>query len=112
MIDQLRHRYLQLTNQTLPELARTRQFLVRFNRCFQRIVLDNLLGCCWYEVLKQSKDPAYKQLNQEQLESAIALAESIVSQPDEYLQQLNQNSLKWRGKIKNPKSSPQDLGFS
>ncbi|KAM3104851.1 hypothetical protein ACKFKH_24060 [Phormidesmis sp. 146-20] len=111
-LDHLRHRYLQLTNQTLPELAKTRQFPVKFNHCFQRIVLDNLLGCCWYEVLKQGKEPAYKQLTQKQLEGAIALAESIISQPDEYLQQLNQNSLKWRGKIKNPKSSPQDSGFS
>jgi hypothetical protein len=111
-LDQLRNRYLQLTNQMLPALANTRQFPVRFNHCFQRIVLDNLLGCCWYEVLDRGKEPAYKQLSEEQLEGAIALAESIISQPDEYLQHLNQNSLEWRGKIKNPKSSPQDSGFS
>ncbi len=111
MIDQLRSRYLQLTNQTLPELAKARRFPVKLNHCFRRIVLDNLLGCCWYEVLDRGKEPAYKQLSQEQLEGAIALAESIISQPDEYLQQLNQNSLHWRGKIKNPKSPPRDSGF-
>lgn len=93
----LQTRYLELTNQVLPELARQRQFPVKYNHCFQRIVLDNLFGCCWYEVLR-GKDPAYKQLTEAQLERAIAIAESMTSQTDEHTYQLNQNSLGWRRK--------------
>lgn len=96
---QLRNQYLELTNQILPQLARKRHFPVHYNHCFQRIILDNLFGRCWYEALDQKKNPAYKQLSVAQLEQAIALAQSIVVQPDSYLNQLNQNSLIWRGKI-------------
>jgi hypothetical protein len=97
-LNQLRNRYLELTNQVLPNLAQQRKFSVRFNHCFQRIILDNLYDRCWYEVLDRQGEPAYKQLSEEQLEKAITIAESIITQPDEYLQKLNQNSLRWRGK--------------
>lgn len=93
----LRTRYLKLTNQVLPELARQRQFPVKYNHCFQRIVLDNLFGCCWYEALDR-KDTAYKQLTEEQLERAIAIAESMIIQTNEHTHQLNRNSLRWRKK--------------
>ncbi len=95
-LNQLRSQYLELTNQVLPELARDRNFPVRYNHCFQRIILDNLFGQCWYEVLERKRIPAYQQLTEAQLETAIALANRIIAQPDSYLQQLNQNSLNWR----------------
>lgn len=95
-LNQLRKQYLELTNHVLPHLAQTRQFPVRYNHCFQRIILDNLFGCCWYDVLERKREAAYKQLTEEQLERAIALANAIITQPDSYLYQLNQNSLKWR----------------
>jgi hypothetical protein len=95
-LNQLRQQYLELTNQVLPQLALQRHFPVRHNHCFQRIILDNLLGRCWYEVLQRGKEPAYKQLTEAQLQEAIALAQAIVDQPNEYLHQLNQNSLSWR----------------
>lgn len=98
-LSQLRHRYLQLTNEVLPALAQQRQFPVKYNHCFQRIVLDNLFGCCWYEALNRKQEPAYKQLTEEQIERAIALAETIIMQPDEYLHQLNDNSLNWRKRV-------------
>ena len=69
---------------------------VRFNHCFARIVLDNLFQSCWYDHLSR-KVPAYKQLNSTQLAEAIALAESMLKKPA-IAYQLNQNSLKWRGK--------------
>lgn len=97
-LSQLRNQYLDLTNRVLPELAAARNFPVRFNHCFQRIILDNLFGRCWYEVLARTREPAYKQLTEEQLEQAIALANNLIDQPDSYLPQLNQNSLNWRGK--------------
>lgn len=97
-LTQLRNQYLELTNQVLPRLATTRDFPVRYNHCFQRIILDNLLGRCWYEVLERKQKPAYQQLTEAQLEQAIALAHQIIAQPDAYLHQLNRNSLNWRGK--------------
>jgi hypothetical protein len=97
-LSELRQQYLEITNHVLPELAASRNFPVRYNHCFQRIILDNLVGRCWYEVLKRGKEPAYKQLSEEQLEEAIALANQIIDRPDSYLQQLNLNSLTWREK--------------
>jgi hypothetical protein len=94
----LRDRYLELTNRTLPELAKQRSFPVKYNHCFQRIILDHLFGGCWYEVLDRKQGPAYKQLTIEQLQQAIAIAEMMIEQPDDYIRQLNQNSLQWRGK--------------
>ncbi|MBD1909227.1 MULTISPECIES: hypothetical protein [unclassified Leptolyngbya] len=97
-LTQLRKQYLELTNHALPQLAKSRNFPVCYNHCFQRIILDNLFGRCWYEVLDRKRNPAYKQLTEEQLEQAIALANRVIEQPDSYLQQLNRNSLNWRGK--------------
>ncbi|MER3432148.1 MAG: hypothetical protein C4288_01635 [Leptolyngbya sp. ERB_1_1] len=97
-LTQLRNQYLELTNQVLPSLATSRNFPIRDNHCFQRIILDNIFSCCWYEVLERKRVPAYRQLTEAQLETAIALANRIIAEPDSYGQQLNQNSLNWRGK--------------
>jgi hypothetical protein len=94
----LQEQYLELTNDVLPKLAISRKFPVRYNHCFQRIILDNLFGCCWYEVLERGQKPAYKQLSAEQMEEAIALARRIIDRPDSYLYELNRNSLSWRKK--------------
>lgn len=99
-LESLRQRYLELVNQVLPEQAKSRQFPVRFNHCFARIILDNLFNCCWYDVLDRKKGAAYKQLSALQLQQAIEIAEAIINNPDSYIQQLNQNSLRWRNKIK------------
>ena len=98
-IEQLRTRYLELVNRKLPNLAKQRQFPVRFNHCFARIILDNLFGCCWYEAINRNKGAAYKQLSVEQLQKAIEIAEAIINNPDSYIQELNQNSLRWRNKV-------------
>jgi hypothetical protein len=98
-IEQLRIRYLKLVNQKLPTLAKQRQFPVKFNHCFARIILDNLFGCCWYEAIDRKKGAAYKQLSVEQLQEAIKIAEAIIDRPDSYIQQLNLNSLRWRNKV-------------
>jgi hypothetical protein len=98
-LTQLRKRYLELTNHVLPSLAIDRHFPVQSNHCFQRIILDNLFGRCWYEALDRKQGPAYQQLTEAQLEQAIALANGMITQPDAYLQQLNQNSLTWRNKV-------------
>jgi hypothetical protein len=92
----LRNQYLELTNQVLPGLAASRNFPIRYNHCFQRIILDNLFDRCWYEVLERKRVPAYRQLTEEQLEKAIAIANRVITEPNTYVQQLNQNSLNWR----------------
>ena len=98
-IEQLRKKYLELVNKELPGLAKQRQFPVRFNHCFARIILDNLFDRCWYEALDRKKGAAYKQLSEEQLQKAIAIAIAIIERPDSYIQELNQNSLRWRNKL-------------
>ncbi|WP_052055872.1 hypothetical protein [Myxosarcina sp. GI1] len=98
-IEQLRAKYLWLVNEELPAQAKQREFPVRFNHCFARIILDNLFNCCWYEAIDRKQGAAYKQLSVEQLERAIEIAEVIIERPDSYVRELNQNSLRWRNKI-------------
>lgn len=94
----LRSRYLELTNQILPQLAQERKFPVRHNHCFQRIVLDNIFDCCWYDRLDRKKGAAYRQLDEAQLKQAIELAEAMITEPNEFIDRLNANSRRWRGK--------------
>lgn len=98
-LEQLRNRYLELIDRELPAQAKQRQFPVRFNHCFARIILDNLFQCCWYEAIDRKQGSAYKQLTAEQLRRGIDIAEKILDRPNTYIEQLNQNSLRWRGKL-------------
>lgn len=94
----LRDKYTDLINHQLPALARQTPMPVRFNHCFARIVLDNLFEDCWYNHLSR-KQSAYKQLSRTQLMEAIAIMQSILNHP-ERIEQLNRNSLSWRGKLR------------
>jgi hypothetical protein len=96
----LQQEYLDLINNQLPEKAKTDPMPVRLNHCFGRIVLDNLFEDCWYSHISR-KQPAYKQLSEFQLHRAIALAKSMIDDP-ETTKQLNNNSLRWRGKLSVP----------
>ena len=62
-----------------------------------RVILDNLFLDCWYNHLDR-RLRAYKQLSNQQLQEAIALAEKILREGDEALRPLNAASLRWRGK--------------
>lgn len=97
-LEQLQDRYLKLVNDELPLQAQSREFPVRLNHCFARIILDNLFERCWYEVIDRKQGAAYKQLTAEQLQQAIALSEAMIANPDTYIQKLNRNSLTWRKK--------------
>ncbi|MEM6382562.1 MAG: hypothetical protein AAF739_07810 [Pseudomonadota bacterium] len=92
-------RYLTLTRQTMPELARTtrRDWPVRDDHCFQRIVLDALFGDVWYRHLGK---PAYKHLTAGQAERAAALCDAIIEGRAD-LAALNAQSLVYRGKFRN-----------
>jgi hypothetical protein len=87
--------YSDLVNHKLPEAARRdRRYPVRFNHCFARIILDNVCGCEWYQVISK---PAYKNMTTEQLECAIALGKQYLEDPDLCVT-ANEKSLAFRGK--------------
>ena len=94
----LEARYRELVLRELPRRASAGRWVVRADHCFGRIVLDHTVGDCWYDVLDRRRGPAFIQLSDDQLRSAIALAERILLEGDPLLRRLNEQSLRWRGK--------------
>lgn len=90
----LQQRYLELMRVRLPARAAEQAWVIRFDHCFMRVVLDNLFSGQWYEHVP--KRPAYRHLTVAQLQAAIASAEAILTQGAPLLEQLNANSLAWR----------------
>lgn len=93
--DQLEAEWLHLTRETLPALASARDWPVSADHCFQRILLDNALGRCWYEAVQRR--PAYRHIDGDALTRAVALAKAVVAGEAD-LHALNARSLVWRGK--------------
>ncbi len=90
---------MHLTNEAMPGVAKEQHWPVRFNHCFQRIILDALFEDCWYNHLnRSSRTPAYRQLTEDQLTYAIAIGEEMISSP-EVVKRLNRQSLIYRGKL-------------
>ena len=90
--------YIHLTKNVMPSLALTveRNWPVREDHCFQRIVLDTICGGVWYRHIER---PAYKNLTDEQAQRAVQLCQDIIEgSADLWL--LNRQSLLWRGKLK------------
>ncbi len=94
----LQQRYLTLTRETLPSRARAEGWIVHFDHCFMRILLDHLFEDEWYGHLSR-KQVAYKQLSIKQLQAAIHMGEAILKRGNGYLRELNCQSLRWRGKV-------------
>lgn len=93
------HRYKQLLNEILPA-SFTKP--VRYNHCFNRIVLDWLFQGVWYDHLDNSKT-AISQLDTIQLQQMIERMEQWLLNPD-LLFEDNKKSLTWRkGKSINTK---------
>lgn len=93
--------YLDSINIVLPCLAKSKQWKIKYNHCFARILLDNLFKDCWYNYLDKTKT-AYKQLNKEQLIILFNIIQLILNDESKegyVLNQLNKNSLKYRGKL-------------
>ena len=69
--------YIHLTKTVLPSMARggERNWPVREDHCFQRIVLDTICGDAWYGHLDS---PAYKHLTDDQAKRAVELCQEIV----------------------------------
>ena len=69
---------------------------VRFNHCFNRIILDWLFNDCWYNHLSK-KQTAISQLSTEQLQAAIARMNEWLNDHD-LLYLDNNRSLSFRKK--------------
>ena len=87
--------WLRLTRETLPALAVARAWPVSADHCFQRILLDNALGRCWYDAV--ARRPAYRHVGEDALARAVALGEAVAAGTAD-LHDLNARSLAWRGK--------------
>ena len=90
----LETRWLTLTRETLPAAAAKRGWSVRFDHCFQRILLDNAVGGFWRDHIEP---PAYRNADDGVLGDAIQLGEDALGGRAD-MHALNAQSLKWRGK--------------
>ena len=102
----LQAEYKDLINHQLPKRARahnqshqdrSKRYPVHLNHCFGRIILDTLFNDCWYRHLNKNT-PAFRQLNQAQLQQAIQIAKRLLESPEQ-TRELNTQSLQHRGKI-------------
>lgn len=89
-------RYRELVLSELPARARAGRWVVTADHCFGRIVLDNVVGACWYAVLGRVGGPAFTRLDDEQLRRAVEIAESVLAGGDRVLRELDARSLAWR----------------
>ena len=95
---ELLKRYRALVDEELPTAARVGRWSLRLNHCFGRVLLDDAVGGCWYDHLDRKAGPAYRQLDDGQLERAVALGERLLTEGDPLLRELDARSLAWRGK--------------
>ncbi|GGD54661.1 GCN5-related N-acetyltransferase [Erythrobacter arachoides] len=89
-------RWFALTRVDLPAVAGERDWPVRLDHCFQRILLDNAIGRPWREAIAA---PAYRNAPDEVLQAAIALGEAVLAGSAD-LPALNRRSLALRGKLR------------
>ena len=101
----LETRWLALTRETLPAIARTRDWPVRHDHCFQRILLDHATGGVWYDAIRAR--PAYRHAPDAVLEHAVALGRAAVAGEAD-LAALNRRSLEWRRQAKASASRSSD----
>ena len=87
-------KYLHLTQTVLPDIARKKNWPIHNDHCFQRVVLDTVCQCSWYEKIPS---PAYKHLSYQQALAAVNLCEQIMNN-DVNLTALNAASKRYRRK--------------
>lgn len=85
--------WLELTRGTLPGLARLHVWPVRADHCFQRILLDAVVGGVWYDAV--AGRPAYRWIDAGLLARAVALGRDVAARRVD-LPSLNRQSLAWR----------------
>jgi hypothetical protein len=91
----LESEWLRLTRETLPALAPARDWPVRADHCFQRILLDNACGARWYDRIVGR--PAYRHAEDAVLRRALGLGRKVEAGTAD-MHALNRRSLEWRGK--------------
>lgn len=100
-----RARWRDLVGRRLPEAARARRdWPVRLDHCFARILLDHACGGPWRESVAP---PAHANLEPDRLAAAVTLGEAVLAGRAD-LAALNRRSLIWRGKAP-PRPFPQRL---
>ena len=92
----LEARWLHLTRVALPAIAGEREWPVRLDHCFQRILLDAACEGRWYDRIPGR--PAYRACDPAILARAVALGEAVLAGEAD-LHALNRRSLAWRGKV-------------
>ncbi|WP_108783205.1 GCN5-related N-acetyltransferase [Pontivivens insulae] len=93
--EMLEQRWLQLTREVLPEVARARGWPVHLDHCFQRVLLDHACGGVWYDTIAQR--PAYAHAPEAILRAAVETGEAAL-RGEADLPAMNRASLSWRGK--------------
>ncbi|MBB4659124.1 GCN5-related N-acetyltransferase [Parvularcula dongshanensis] len=92
--------WLDLTRRKLPAVAEARGWPIRFDHCFQRVLLDAAFGDVWYKHVEGR--PAYAHASDAALSRAVALGEAILEGRAD-LPALNRQSLAFRGKAGRPR---------
>jgi hypothetical protein len=96
----LEQRWLTLTRETLPGIAKERGWPVDADHCFQRILIDNAVRGVWYHAI--TGRPAYRHASDAVLACAVELGEAAVAGEAD-LAELNRRSLAWRRKGRTPR---------
>jgi hypothetical protein len=97
-ISELRNEYDKKVNEMLPNKAQSSDgWPIHLNHCFGRVVLDNLFEDEWYDYIDGR--PAYENLSEEELQEAIDLADMMLEEGKSTVEELNENSLRWRDEL-------------
>lgn len=90
-------RFKLLTEQLLPARAREQKWPLRLDHCFKRVCLDHAYSDVWYRHLQK---PAERHVAGEALTRALQCAEDLLLDDGTLLRIRNQESLCWRGKLR------------
>ena len=90
------NQFLHYAKSVLPSIAAMKKntWPIHNDHCFMRVILDNVCGCAWYDVIPS---PAYQNLSQEYAIAAAQLAKRIASE-NVSLHTLTERSKLWRKK--------------
>lgn len=91
-LTRLRVEYDRKVHSALPAQARANgNWPIQADYCFARVVLDNLFQDVWYDHVKGR--PAYKRLSQDELQTAIDIADRMLIKGKPVVTDLNKSSL-------------------
>lgn len=97
-LTELRAEYDSKVNERLPEKAQSSDgWPIHLDHCFGRVVLDNLFEDEWYSHVDGR--PAYEHLSRDELQKAIEIADRMLERGQPVVEELNENSLAWRGEL-------------